>query len=238
MRLLIIIITVFLTVGCQKEEIPSYTGKEAISFFIGPFDLDSLVYSFAYELEVKQHDTIFLDMRLQGPVTSYPRAIKIKASEGTTATEGVDFQLPEFYLPAGSTVAQYPVVVYNTKAMNDRSLRIVLDVATSDDLVPGATGQVGQDDGRTIAINQYKILVSNILEQPSYWADIEYFFGTFSQTKFRFMIDVLQITDFSTESIGVSGLYNYPIVLREALQEYEREHGEPLTDEFEEEVTF
>jgi len=111
---------------------------------------------------------------------------------------------------------------------------LVVEIAKSKDLTQGA---VGQELGTTISLNKMTIDVSNQLMEPTYWSDIEPAFGTFSAVKFKFMIEVTGLSDFSYEAIGTSGYYNLPVKLRNALSEYEALHG-PLIDEFGNQVTF
>lgn len=226
--------TILLALGCQKEEVPFFESKPGISFYVGQYETDSIVYSFAYDLVLKNVDTLYLNMRVMGAAEQHARKVTVVAGDGTTARAGVDYELPDAYLPAGALTMQYPVVLFNTPEMAQQQFLLVLDVVANEDLIVGASGR---EIGTTVATNIFKINVSNILEEPSYWAGIARFFGPFSAVRYRFMVDVIGITDFSSQNIGVSGTYNYPIVLKDALAKYEAEHG-PLIDENDVRVTF
>ncbi|WP_294346340.1 DUF4843 domain-containing protein [uncultured Sphingobacterium sp.] len=220
--------------ACKRQDTILFEGEERISFFIGEYDVDSTSYTFAFDPVKKERDTIYLKMRIQGRTHDRARAIKVKPGAGTTAVLGEDFLFPEVILPADSITINYPIILINTPKMEAQALRIVAEVAASDDFLPGGTGQV--IDG-TKAINLYKIWVSNKPERPVYWDDAEYYFGSFSATRIRFMISVLGISDFSYDAIGAYGWYTYPVILRNALVKYEATKG-PLIDEFGQRVTF
>lgn len=235
-RISFFIMVIYGLASCKKEEVPFYSGADGITFYISPYATDSISYSFAFQPIGTEKDTIFLQMRALGTAKGYDRVVKVVPGTGTTAREGVDFKFPEVVMPADSLTLSYPVVIYNTDLLADQSMRIVARIGVSDDFVVGATGL---ETGGTRAVDSYKIWISNKVDRPIYWSDIEYYFGAFSETKFRFMISVLGITDFSYENIGTTGLYNFPLQLSNALEEYKQaNNGEPLLDENEQEVTF
>lgn len=221
-------------VSCQQKETMYYEGGELISFYRGRLEPDSTNYTFAFNPLPKQKDTVYIKMRVQGTRQSRPRLVQVLAAEGSTAKLGEDLLLPEVYLPADSLTLNYPVILFNTEKLKNTSLKIVLKVAPSVDLSPGASGR---EIGGSYAMQSYTIWFSNRAEQPAYWRSIEAYFGTFSATRLRFMIQTLGTTDFSSDTIGAYGLYTYPVTLRNALAKYKATNG-PLIDEFGQEVTF
>jgi len=235
-KLFYIILIIGSLVACKKEEVPFYSGPDGITIYLDTYDTDSLNYSFAFQPLGTEVDTIYLQMRILGATKGYDRKIRVVAGDGTTAQEGVDFKLLEGVMPADSLTISYPVVIYNTEGILEQAKKIVVAVAANDDFVPGATRL---ETAGTRVCDHYKIWISNRVDKPDYWSDIEYYFGEYSETKFRFMISTLGITDFSYENIGAVGLYNYPLQLNNALEVYKQENqGEPLEDEEGEVVTF
>lgn len=234
MKYLFYISVVFLLASCRKEAVMTFQGPDGITFYTDKYEADSLTYSFAFAITEKSRDTVWLKMRVSGTVSDKPRRILVKAGEGTTAVNGRDYILPEAFLPAGTLTVKYPVVLLNSPEMKTTVFRLVLQVAESGDLIVGA---IGQEMGQTTSLDKFVIQVSNQLVEPAYWPDISSRFGAFSATKFRFMIQVTGLTEFSVEAIGIDGLYNLPVKLKNALDEYEVEHG-PLIDENGNEVTF
>ena len=234
MRYMILCCILLLTIACKQQEVPTYSGEDGIAFYIDRYESDSLNYSFAFSVEPINRDTIFLKMRVSGAAANHARTIKVKAGAGTTARLGIDYELPEIVLPAGALTVNYPVIVLNSPDMLNSTYRLVAEVAESSDFVLGATGV---EIGTTTALKSMAINITNQLLEPTYWEEVVSAFGTFSVTKFKFMIQTTGLTDFSYDAIGVDGYYNMPVRLRNALEAYHAENG-PLIDEYGEEVTF
>lgn len=229
LRYSIFVSIIWLFFGCKKEEVPFFEAKPGIAFYINQGEQDSLSYSFAYGLDVKERDTLFLKMRVMGSAIDSPRKIKIVPAEGTTARSGIDYILPDMSLPAGQLSVEYPLVVLNSPEMKQKEFVLIADVVSTEDLQVGATGWDITETSR--AMTRMTVKISNILSRPAYWDYTEWYFGRFSEIRYRFMVQVLGITDFSAENLGITGTYNYPIALRKALVEYEAVHGKPLEDE-------
>ena len=241
MKYLLLLIGILLFASCKKDEIPFYSGEAGVSFYLTSNESDSLSYSFAYSFIEKQKDTVFLKVRILGAPADHPRKMTVVAANGTTARKGVDFDLPDFVIPAGAITALYPVIVYNTPEMKTKTFRLIAEIVGNQDFKPGATGEetgsVNENYPGTISLLKIKIDINNQLTEPSYWDDVAWAFGSFSVTKFKFMIGVTGLTDFSYEAIGDEGSYNLPVKLTNALDAYELING-PLIDEFGQRVTF
>lgn len=234
MRYFIILCIAALACSCQKDELMDYSGGDGIAFYLGEYEIDSVSYSFAFSPAPAAKDTIYLKMRVVGGAKDYPRTIAVKAGAGTTARQNVDFILPQHTLPAGALTVDYPVIVINSPEMADSEFRLVAEVAESKDFTPGA---VGQEIGGSYNLPKMLVKITGRIVEPTYWPDVESAFGTFSAVKFRFMIQVTGLTDFSYEALGTSGIYNLPVRLRNALLEHEAANG-PLIDENGNRVTF
>ena len=224
-----------LTLGCKKDEIITYQGADGISFYSTYYlDVDSVNYSFALQPSVKDRDTIFIPMRLQGKPSSKDRIIKLLALPGSTARVGVDYSLPEIKLPANQLVVKYPLVVFNTPEMNTTNFKLILAVDPNSELVAAAPG-VPIDLSRNF--NQMKISITGLLTRPTYWDSSQYFFGSFSVTKMQFMIKVTGLTNFDSSVLPFSTILNTQVQLRNALAAYENVNG-PLIDEQGNQVKF
>lgn len=234
MKYLIILLLAAVCWSCGKDDLIDYEGGDGIAFYVGQYEIDSVSYSFAYSPVPISRDTVYLKMRVVGGAANHPRTIAVKAGVGTTARQGVDFILPEHILPAGALTVDYPVILLNSPEMEDTEFRLVAEVAESKDFTAGATGQ---EIGGTFNLPKMLVKITNRIVMPTYWPDVESAFGTFSAVKFRFMIQVTGLTDFSYEAIGTSGVYNLPVRLQNALLEYEAANG-PLIDENGNPVTF
>jgi hypothetical protein len=174
-------------------------------------------------------------MRVQGAATDYERTVSVKAAQGTNAREGVDYLLKDAKLPAGALTIDYPVILINSPGMLTNVYRLVVEAAPNKDFTAGALGS--EITGETVAIKAIKIDISNTILRPTYWDQVQGTFGAFSVTKFKFMIQVTGLTDFSQDALGVDGIYNLPVKLQNALEEYEAANG-PLIDENGDQVTF
>jgi hypothetical protein len=235
MKYLLFFSLLCLTLACKKQDVATYGGDNSITFYRGRYENDSLSYSFAFSITPKQKDTVFLKMRVQGPAVDYARTVSVKAAAGTTARENVDYQLSDAKVPAGALTLMYPVVLLNSPEMLTKTYRLVVEVAPNKDFTTGGFG--AEITGETIALKSVKIDVSNRIVQPTYWTSVQGSFGPFSVAKFKFMIQVTGLTDFSDEAIGVDGYYNLPVKLSNALVAYEAANG-PLIDENGNRVTF
>lgn len=233
-------IIMLLLYGCEKSEIITIDPENAgIAFYIvgNGTETDSLSYSFAYNSTELEKDTIFINMRLTGEIKNFDREIGVVADEGTTAVQGTDFELPKIVLPAGTSTVKYPLVLFNKETLLTQDLRIVLKVIETKDLKIGALGrEIGtttivnntiQISATTVNTDRYVVNFNNKLTEPDYWLELEsYGYGTFSITKFQFMLKTL-----GTDKIDAVLQWNYNqtlsylVQMQNALQSYEQENG-------------
>lgn len=240
MKNLFIICLLFLTLfSCKKDPQSIFSGQDGIAFYYrSGSEQDSVSYSFKANAKPTTRDTVFLKMRLVGKLAKHDRAIAVVAGPGTTAVEGTHFILPEMVMPADSMEVMYPVVLLNAVDLSNKTVRLVLAVADSKDLIKGT---VGQADYSTRNTDIFKINFSNNLIKPDYWNYIAGYVGPYSDVRYQFMIDVLGTSNFRPTTKG--GLLTYPeflnfkAVLQTALGEYEKING-PLMDENDLRVTF
>jgi hypothetical protein len=238
-----VLFTVVFT-SCDQTELIRYDDNyDGIAFFIsGTSEADSLTYSFAYNTEELEKDTIFIKMRLLGKFKDTDRAIKVIADEGTTAAPGVHYELPDIVLPAGKGYVNYPLILFNTDDLKTNDYKIKLKIVATDDLKVGAVGrEIGtttlvngsaSTTSTTINLDSYTVNFNNKLSKPDYWTNLNaYGYGTFSITKFQFMLKTLgsELMN-SVNDWSYNQTLNYRIKLINALNEYESANG-PLLDE-------
>lgn len=241
----LLILSMVILLACHKRDLPTYQPDEAsISYYYigGGFERDSTSYSFANQYDVREKDTLWIKMILNGIPSTKDRLVNIKAVEGTTAKEGVHFILPKFYLPANAMEVKSPVVLFKTPDLNDTTLKIVLQVMDSEDLKAGATGNMIKGTYRYDYTNQHKVNFTNRLIRPDYsWNYVTQHFGAYSNVKYQFMIRNLQMNDFRPTSLG--GTLEYPDLLNlgarigQIWRDYVAANG-PLIDENGAVVTF
>jgi hypothetical protein len=118
--------------------------------------------------------------------------------------------------------------------------KIVLEPAETKDFTLGTLGQTPFNNVNLGTEENFRYLtieVSSMYTRPAYWDVLEADFGEFSAEKYKFMVKVLGITDFSYENIGLEGSLNFPVTLRNALAAYEAANG-PLLDENGQQISF
>ncbi|WP_145861010.1 DUF4843 domain-containing protein [Pedobacter suwonensis] len=235
MRYLTIICLLVFAIGCKKDDIPTFEGRDGISFY-NTFYLnsDSINYSFALQPELKTRDTVFIKMRLVGKPANIARGIKLKALAGSTARPNVDYLLPEIKLPANEIFVNYPLVVLNSPEMDKQTFQLLLGVDPQSELVPGAPGvAVGLSSNLPVM----KVNMTGQLIKPDYWQNIVFLFGDFSRVRFQFMVKVTGLTNFSPNVVDLGEIFRLQVKLKKALADYVQANG-PLIDEFGKQVTF
>lgn len=236
---IVLILVIIAFSACKKEKTEVFNGKHGISFFyVVSGGADSTNFSFANQIVQKSRDTIFVRMRVMGTAVSYDREIEVKALPATTAREGTHFILPKISLPADSLNTTYPIILINTEDLKTNTYHLEVAVAENENFVQGV---VGQANITTRNIPVYKINFNNQLIEPDYWRYIANYFGSYSNVKYRFIIDVLGISDLRPDHIGgkisYSDFLNYNVKLKNALEDYEAANG-PMLDETGQEVSF
>jgi hypothetical protein len=244
MKYLLYVTMVFLFFSCKKEAVETYQGKDGVSFFAYTYQqlhtTATRSYSFAFQSTLKTRDTMYIPLRITGKLSDQPRTVLLKTAEGTTATAGLDFELKEVSVPPGVSIFNYPLVLINSVGMASNVYKIVLEPAETKDFTLGTFGQTPANSvnlGTEENFRYLKIDVSSMYIRPAYWDVLDADFGEFSAEKYKFMVSVLGITDFSYDKIGSEGLLNFPVTLRNALAAYEAANG-PLLDEKGQKISF
>lgn len=230
-----VLLSLAMLMSCAKDEIMLFEGQDAMSIYVGQYEADSTVYSFAYSLPDLTKDTVFIKIRVQGAAKAVDRKVEMTAVAGSTAVEGQDYILPEFIFPADSVEALYPVVLLRSEALKSETKTLLVAIKANSDFESGA---LGQERGNSYSIASYKIRFNDYLVKPTYWNELELYYGigAFSAVKLQFMLTVYgSNNDFGTLSTGEK--LNMRLRLKAALTEYELENG-PLMDENNQRITF
>jgi hypothetical protein len=132
-------------------------------------------------------------------------------------------------IPADSTHARFPVVIRRDASLRSATVRLRIEVGASDDFLPGVNEE-----------NHLTFIWSDKLTMPANWPDLEEFFGAYSDTKYRFMLEnSTPGTTFSIETMSWAMLMSYKIKFQNAVRTYNAAHpGNALTDENGNLVTF
>ncbi len=231
--------------SCEKE-IDTYQDDPRLYFFERAADLvqtriSSKSFSFVPFPSTVLTDTIKIKVKTMGLARDYDRMLKgVTVLVGTTATEGTNYAFVEGTIKAGQVEGYLPVVLYRTADIKTKSLTLNLTIAETKDFKPGVI------EDQTFSLNW-----SDDLVKPANWDGIislNFYFGTYSRAKYRFIIDVTGITDFPLQQSGRvplnpgeysnSMMNDVKLRVKEALATYNASHTVPLTDENNVLVTF
>jgi len=227
----------FLLNSCAKNEIITYSSKDKIYFYERYLYLgyderrtEKIVYSFAIKPSTLSVDNANIKIRLLGKVSDIDRAVKVTyIPDSTTAVSGTHFKLNDGVINAGKYEGYVPVTVYRTPDLKTNTLKIKLKVDSNENFDTGV-----------IEDNYITLEISDKLVKPTNWPQW-YGFGLYSDNKYRFVIDVLGISDFpvanryQTEAIpGIytaAQLFGFAYQLQKAYEEYKVLHGPIYMDD-------
>lgn len=183
---------------------------------------DSLVFSFVTSPDSVVEKNIEVTAYVMGEASSQDRVVNIQViSEKTTATSDL-YECPsQVTIPANSYSAKFYVTLKRVDLLKEKTVRLYIQVTSSSDFQAG----VSEQDHLLLKWN-------DVISKPKNWSELESYFGTFSVTKYRFILNALGVSEFDTDTLTWSQLQNYRILLVTALKEYNEAHpGAPLTDE-------
>ena len=199
---------------------------------IWTLDTDSLLFSFAsYNSDITKY-TIDAKVYITGKTADYDRTISIESDESKTTAQTSHYAFSKMVLlPAGSHYADLPITLFRTEDLLSQKVQLYIKVGSDGDL------KAGIKDWECL-----KIIWSDMIAKPANWDILDEFFGTYSDTKYRFIINTLGTGVFTygeTGGMSWGEMNHYKIKLVETLNEYNTANPEsPLTDEFNQLVTF
>lgn len=212
--------------SCSKNEYITFGQKDGLSFTLGG-DLktkDSIVFSFVTSAVQGDRDTLWIPIGLTGVPAETDRPFKLRIGTESTAKEGVHFELTEKLFPAHQTAFEYPVVLLRSADLLETTQKLTLEIEENEFYEVGA---LSNEFYRSIRIHTTDQVI-----KPSWWRGAEdFYYGSYSHGKYRFMIEVCGIANFSNTVLSYPQILNYRELVSSALVKYEKEHGEPLRDE-------
>jgi hypothetical protein len=226
--------------ACTKQQIAAGSDARAGIYFVyttgdGIYDnIDSLNYSFVEKNSTVTMDTLWLPVRIAGSTADHDRPITLApVAAGTTAVAGVHYKLMQYTMPKDSFQTSLGVVLIRDASLQDTSYVLNLQLQTSNDF-PVLMKDTLMADGRLYGKNSIKIIFTDRLIKPSNWDTyLITFFGSYSDTKFRFIAEILGVSSFPSSgpnALKYPQLQYYQNVVRNALVDYNAAHG-PLIDE-------
>lgn len=194
---------------------------------------DSVSYSFATEAKTITETAIQVDLTIMGNTADFERKVDLTFDpKRTTAKKDIHYSFPEsVIIPANKRSAQFQVIIKRTGDLEEAAVYLTIRIAENKDF------KVGVEEW-----SRLKIKWSDIIEKPSNWDKLTEFFGEYSVTKYRFILETTGIAVFtygSENGMNWSQMNNYKMMVQDALEKYNNAHpGSPLTDENNKAVTF
>jgi hypothetical protein len=238
MKRLYILGIVFLQLAffaCKKNETHTWIGED-YGRIEGPkewtLSTDSIRFSFAQYQSTVENYEFLAKVYITGKVADVDRKVGISVDGKTTTAATNQYDIPAVVvIPKNEHFAILPIKIKRTADLIQKAVRLKIVLNDQEEIKPGTTDW-----------NNLNIIWSDILMKPINWENLTEFFKDYSDTKYRFIIDVLKIGDFTYgKSNGMTWgeMNNYRLQVIQALQEYNAAHpGNPLTDENNQLVTF
>lgn len=184
---------------------------------------DSLTFSFVTYSEDTQSMVMDVDVIVMGNTADHDRTAAVKVVADKTTASSSDYEMPlTITIPADSAKATLPITLKRSSALQSKSVRLYIEIAESDDFQVGVNEQ-----------NHFTLIWNDILTRPTNWDDLEEFFGTYSDVKYRFMIENAGgISEFDADTMSWAQLNSLKIKFQNALNAYNDAHpGNPLRDD-------
>lgn len=229
--------------SCEENETPLYdVNRSALNIWLGAenYPEDSITYNYSYAMG---EDSIMFYARVSGLYADHDRTFTLEVEKGSVDEAEGSFRTGVYTIPAGETLVKC-AIYFDTSKLKDSNSFTEKDGFLCFRMTPNDEFMEGSEE-----LSKLNIVLKNYLAQPDNWdkasspyLTLGYVFGEYSREKYQFMIDVLDMMEFSInqnatkpydeESNEIS--LNYANYLRDklenALNEYNATHDEPLKD--------
>lgn len=217
--------TLCLMASCDNDGF--YYQDEARIRIVGPENYtsgtDSLEFSFVTFPSDTTEKVMNIDVCVMGLAVSYDRTAQFEIDESQTTATSAHYSMPlSVVVPAGEATAVLPLTLKRTADLEDSSVRLYIKVVASSDFAVGVNEE-----------NHLLAIWNDMISKPNNWDELEEFFGTYSDTKYRFMLNNANgISEFSADTMTWAELMSYKIKFQNALDDYNAANPDsPLTDE-------
>ncbi len=216
-------------VGCKNDDY--VWGEMSYARIVGPdiwtLGTDSMTYTFSTSSSDVTQFTVEAMIYVQGRVVDNDRSVRLKVDESRTSAVADSYTFPsEVVLKGGEHSTLCPIVINRTDEIKDKEYRLCVEIDPTGDLKAGVT----KDASLTITWNDK-------ISKPSNWEDdLNEFFGTYSEVKYRFIISTLGVSLFpyGEGDFTWGKMWNYHLQMIAALEKYnadETNPNRPLKDE-------
>ena len=209
--------------ACENDKF--YYQDEARVRIEGPYEwaigTDSLNFSFATYPNSVQAQEMQMTLYVMGEAASTARTAKLEVDATKTTASASQYILPATVtIPAGKLEVPFIVTLMRSEGLTSQTVSLAFKVVESNDFKVGVIEQ-----------NHFSMKWNDILGKPKNWdTELKEFFGEYSLTKYRFIIDTVGFGEFGN-GMTWSELKNYQIMMKTALDEYNSTHTTPLKDE-------
>lgn len=244
---ILFIIGLITLAACEENDRMPYVGYPGVYFYERQLsgavyiDLTNKNYSFADKASTLLEDTVYIKTKIMGYTASHDRHFKTAvvgdSSAAATADNTVYYRVLDGTVKAGEIEGALPLVVYRTALIKDSTLQVTLQITDADgyDLEAATPGNL-----------LFTVYWADKLIKPDNWdGTLAYFFGSYSKTKYQFIIDQLGISQFTiysrfnpTGTYTSANMFDFAARLKEALKAYNNANDPDLTDENGTIVTF
>jgi hypothetical protein len=241
--LLIPVLICGLNTACKKSELTSYTQPDMIYFYKDYYnaDKDSTVYSFAIKPDGLMVDTVKVPLRIMGVAASSDRSVTIQIVADSSTAQAEQYSVLPTIVKAGAYTTNVPLLVKRMPALKTNDVRLLLEVGTSDNFLPGVYNSAASAS-RGGGSLRYPVRINDFLTKPSNWDSfVAIYFGAYSQVKYKLVIEVTGRTEFLTSgdnAVTTSLMTYFKIKCRNYLADLNAASGAKLKDETGAEITF
>lgn len=188
---------------------------------------DSVEFSFVSQPNNLLSYGISVDAVIMGLPSDHDRTVGLEVVSAKTTAPASMYSVPAtVVVPAGQNHGTFTVTLKKDDILASKAVRLYIQTVETEDFKVGVNEE-----------NHISFIWSNMIKKPSFWASIEEHFGSYSNTKYRFMLDCMIAygngsTDLDPANNNWSDLHNYKNVFVRELKAYNASHpGAALTDE-------
>ncbi len=244
----LLLTSLLLLFGCKEQELVGYTEQPRIYFNLLRTELydthpgstaKNILIDFAPKKSEVTNDEMLFRVQVSGPVSTEDRSFTLaRVTAGHNGEEGVDYMIEneKLFIPAGKFDTVVRVIVFRNDAMKSTNRTFAFQLEENEHFTLGPTADTTTNAYKRIT--DVKVTAKDIVVKPVNWDNfLQQYFGTYSQVKHRFVVDVLGRADFpSTTTNTVMNRHKTSLI--NALNMYNANHPEPLTDENNNPVVF
>ena len=214
--------------SCEKDEINQYEQSPTVYF-----SEYSRTYTFTENLDKLSmgFDTLRIPLQISGFATDYDRevAMEVVADDTLHTAEADMFSIGKGRIPANQFKGHIPLRINYTPALDDSIYKIRVKLVPTTDF-PGV-----DLEGHKVTIS-----ITNKMTEPSNWPRIRRYFGPYSNSWYRFILEATGLTSIPYWSYNGSNdprnpdperwtmtmyeLKAYVNLVKVKLEEYNRKH--------------